>query len=136
MLDLNMPNSLDQRGSGFSRNQRIKSSRLFEETFAQKRRLFGRFLAIWLRQGPGASLRLGVAAGRVFDCAVQRNQAKRRLREAFRLNRHKFAADVDVVLVARRAILTASWDELQKELLSLARRLGALKGEIAAELKN
>jgi ribonuclease P protein component len=124
-----MPTPLEPRDQGLSREQRLKASRLFEETFAQRRRASGRCLTLWLRRGPAAARRLGVVASRRLGGAVTRNRAKRRLREAFRLNRHRFRTDADVVLVARPGALTASWAELQQDLLDAARRLGALDGE-------
>ena len=99
----------------------------FEETYAQNRRFTGCFMVLWLRQGEDASLRLGVVASKKIGNAVERNRAKRRLREAFRLNRYALEGTVDVVLVARRAILKAKWKDVQKDLLSVAMRAGLLQ---------
>lgn len=86
----------------------------------------GRTMVLWVRRGEGASLRLGVVASRVVGKAHQRNRARRRLREAWRLNRHRFAGAVDVVIVARRALLTAPWEAVEDDLLRLARKAGLL----------
>jgi ribonuclease P protein component len=83
-------------------------------------------MVLWLRQGPGAALRLGVVASRKVGGAVQRARAKRRLREVFRLHRPRMSGEADVVLVARAAILTASWEEVGAELRRLAARAGLL----------
>lgn len=104
------------------RSQRLTAPLDFEETYAQGRSGAARTLVMWLRHGPGASLRLGVVASRVIGNAVMRNRAKRRLREAWRLNRHRFHGDVDVILVARRTILTARWEDVNADLLRLAKR--------------
>lgn len=108
------------------RGQRLLALEDFEETYAQGRSGAERTLVMWLRRGPGASLRLGVVASRVIGNAVHRNRAKRRLREAWRLNRSRFQGEVDVVLVARRNILTAKWEEVNADLLKLAKRAGLL----------
>ncbi len=81
---------------------------------------------MWLRTGPDASLRLGVVASKVIGNAVHRARAKRRLREAWRLNRHRFHGELDVVLVARRSILTARWQDVNDDLIRLAKRAGIL----------
>ena len=60
-------------------------------------------MVFWRRRGAGAALRLGVVASRKVGGAVQRARAKRRLRSAYRLNRHRFRGDCDVVLIARAA---------------------------------
>ena len=83
-------------------------------------------MVFWRRRGAGAALRLGVVASRKVGGAVQRARAKRRLRSAYRLNRHRFRGDCDVVLIARAALLAASWDALNEELLRLAAAAGLL----------
>lgn len=83
-------------------------------------------MIMWLREGNDASLRLGVAAGRTIGGAVQRNRAKRRLREVFRLNRHCLRGNCDIVLMARGRLNQAPWGEVQSELIQLAGRAGIL----------
>ena len=48
------------------RHQRLTSTADFEETYAQGKSGATRTLVMWLRHGPGASLRLGVVASRVI----------------------------------------------------------------------
>lgn len=81
-------------------------------------------MVLWLRSGEGAALRLGVVTGRKVGMAVRRVTARRRLREAWRLNRWRFRGDCDVVLVARPALLAASWPDVVDELLRLAAKAG------------
>ena len=120
------PGKPDQR---LGRNRRLTRTSLFQQTYAQGRRAVGRSMVLWLREGEGASLRLGVVAGRKVGGAVQRARAKRLMREAYRRNRHRFSGPFDVVLVARRGILEAKWDEIVSELLALAKRMGLLGNE-------
>jgi ribonuclease P protein component len=80
---------------------------------------------MWLRRGEGASLRLGVVASRrSFRRAVDRARAKRLLREAYRLNRDRLCGDCDVILVARRDILQAKRQDVEKDLLEAAGKAG------------
>jgi ribonuclease P protein component len=106
------------------RTQRLRATTEFEETYRQGRSHAGRYMVLWLRRGAGASLRLGVVASKTVGKAFQRNRAKRRLREAWRINRHYLAGDCDVVLVARRNILKAQWPDIVDELAWLTRKVG------------
>lgn len=112
---------------GLARHQRLVSSRLFDETYAQGNKRVGRLMVLWLRAGEGASLRLGVVAGRKVGDAVARARARRRLREVYRRNRAGLEGAVDVVLVARAPLTRAPWETVVGEFLELAKRAGVLR---------
>ncbi len=119
------------RGEGLSRRQRLTRASAFLEAYGQGRKQVGRYMVMWLRAGEGASLRLGVVSGRKVGGAVQRNRARRRLREVFRRHRHRCSGPWDVVIVARRAIVEAPHAEVTEDFLRLARRAGLLGREEA-----
>ena len=127
-IDSSPPSSgLDRR---LSRKQRLTRSGLFSETFSQNRKWVGRYMVLWLRSGDDAALRLGVVTSRkVHLRANRRNFARRRLREAYRNLRPYFAGESDVILVGRRAILEAEWNDVLRELLKLAGKAGILTEE-------
>lgn len=110
------------------RGRHLKSSKLFKEIFAQGRRYAGKCLVMLVKTG-GVPGKTGFAAGKSLGNAVQRNRAKRRLLEAYRLNRHRLQDNCDLVLIARPEIITAAWNEVQAELLELAAKAGILVEE-------
>jgi len=55
---------------------------------------------------------------------VDRNRAKRLIREAFRQERQRLRVNGDLVIVARRRILEAGAAAAQAEFLKLVRALG------------
>ena len=118
---------------GLRRSQRLTRTALFRQTYAQGRRWIGRFMVLWLRSGDDASLRLGVVASKKVGNAVARARAKRLLREAYRRNRFRMAGQFDVVIVARRDILAAPWNDIEGELLELAKFAGLLESGAQGE---
>jgi len=83
----------------------------------------GRLMTMFTRERETGVARLGIAATRKMGAAVERNRAKRLVRELFR--HHKPAAAVDVVVVPRREMLDAPYLRLEAEfvmLLSKSRR--------------
>jgi ribonuclease P protein component len=60
-----------------------------------------------------------IAAKKSFPTSVMRNRAKRRLREALRLEPTSTAQNFDIVIIARRACLEKKFQELLDE-ISLA----------------
>ena len=112
---------------GLTRAQRIVQSSVIRDAFDRGRNFPGRVIVMWVRGGEGAAMRLGVVTGaRTLPRAVDRNRARRMMREVFRLNRDRFSGAYDVVLVARRGAATASIAEMEKDLLLLAGRAGIL----------
>lgn len=67
--------------------------------------------------------RLGLAVGRGWGKAVVRNRFRRRVREAFRLNRHRLPP-VDLLVMPRRGTADPAWDRIRADFERLAERLG------------
>ena len=86
--------------------------------YAAVRPRHGRFLAVYLLPRADAPhSRLGLAVPRRVGSAPVRNRIKRRLREIFRLHRHRLNPPHDVVVHVRPAAAQASFHELESEML-------------------
>jgi ribonuclease P protein component len=72
--------------------------------------------------------RFGVSTGRRLGGAVVRNRVRRRIREILRANPRGGVQGWDVLVVARPASTSASFDELRA---ALERLLGSVRGSAA-----
>lgn len=64
--------------------------------------------------------RLGIAATKKLGGAVERNRAKRVVREIFR--QHSNPSDLDIVVIPRRSLLTAAYDSIRADYVSCVDR--------------
>lgn len=69
-----------------------------------------------LVEGPG---RLGIVASRKVGNAVQRNRAKRLVREAFRLHPAALGGSYDLVVIVRPSIAEAHLRDLEAEVVGV-----------------
>jgi len=67
-------------------------------------------------------VKIGVAAGRTVGTAVHRNRAKRLLREAMRPLIPGISSNLDLILIARPGLVTATLDETRHALTALLGR--------------
>jgi ribonuclease P protein component len=85
--------------------ERIRRRRDFQKIYEHGSRLRGRYSTLFVLPNELDVCRLGIAATRKLGGAVQRNRAKRLIREIFR--RNKVVLGYDVVVVAKRELLDA-----------------------------
>ena len=86
------------------------------------------FAAFCFFRPDGAGARLGLTVPRAIGGSVERNRIKRRLREAFRLHRARFASPLgawDIVLNPRRAVLDATFAGIEQALEKVMHRCQA-----------
>ena len=67
-------------------------------------------------------VKIGVAAGRTVGTAVYRNRAKRLLREAMRTLIPDIASGLDLILIARPGLVSATLEDTHSALLTLLQR--------------
>lgn len=86
------------------------------------RRVSGRYVTLVGKPNDGATDRLGIVASRRVGDAVDRNRAKRRLREVFR-RRAQQGRSLDVVAIARAEIVRAPFAVVQSDFLAALMKL-------------
>ena len=118
-------NSSPAVSEDFSRDDRLRQRREFEECYASGARVSGRHVQVFVlpARGPRARTRLGISASRRVGGAVVRNRVRRRLREIFRRTRAALlSSPVSLVVNARPSAATATFRELAEDYAASVRR--------------
>jgi ribonuclease P protein component len=111
------------QSSSFPKHRRIRRRSEFGTVFDGGTRLQGRFFTFLLLPNGLAGSRLGIVASRKFGGAVQRNRAKRLIREMFRqLGPQASSAAMDLVVIPRRELLTAEFTHIARDFGNTWRR--------------
>jgi ribonuclease P protein component len=106
----------------------LRARTQFLEVQNTGRRVVARYLTMLGRPNGGAEDRLGIIASRRLGGAVDRNRAKRRIREVFRRQRSTGGPasgqpPLDLVVIARPGIVDAPFGDVTADFQTALRKL-------------
>ncbi len=111
----------------FPKSARLRNSGDFTRVRDQGKASQTRLLRVGILRSDDAFIaRIGIITSRRVGGAVIRSKVRRRLREIIRVCRESMSPGASVVIVAKSAAATATFEELKNEWLLLARRLSIL----------
>ncbi len=112
-----------RRRYGLPKAEILRGTKRFQELFETGRHQRGQLVdMVWMKAG---RRQVAFATSRRVKRAVQRNAIKRRLREAYRLEQHAFAAGAAIIFIGHARILEADFEAVRAGLRKLARALSA-----------
>ena len=106
--------------TGLSRGERVRRRPEFLANYERGSRSSSRLMTIFVLANGGTTARLGIAATRKLGNAVERNRAKRLVREAFR--RHKPLVGLDIIIIPKREMLVADYQDVAADYCAILMR--------------
>jgi ribonuclease P protein component len=126
---------VDSRPVGrFSARHRVRKRSDFRRIQETGRRIVSPgFIFLVQRSVTANGPRIGITASRRVGNAVQRNRAKRLVREAFRVTRAFWPEAAEVVIIVRRAVGKQKLDDIVSEWQAAQGRITRRWAELSAE---
>ena len=81
-----------------------------------------RYVVLFYRKNDLPYTRTAFLASKKVGNSVQRNRAKRLMRESYRLNGEKFSSGYDLIFIARNTIQGRKLQDVEKSLMNAAAR--------------
>ena len=114
--------------SRFPKSARLNRASEFARIKAEGQTSHGKYFVLGsLQTEEKLPARIGLITSRRIGCAVERNRVRRRLRELARKSRLEIKQGLQLVLVARRRAVSASFSELEEDWLRASQRAGIFK---------
>lgn len=106
---------------------RLKNPRLFRAIYRRGESVSNNLLVLMWIPASEDILQAGFTVSKKIGKSVVRNKVKRRLREAFRLQIDNVARGYNYVFLARRPIVNASYQDVERAVEGLLSRAGKLQ---------
>ena len=82
----------------------------------------GRLCVLYRMPVAKQKTRIGFVTGKKVGGAVERNRARRLMKEVYRLNQHQIREGYHIVIVGRGPLKDATYERAEKEILYLLRK--------------
>jgi ribonuclease P protein component len=114
--------SMSEVSQEFPKTDRILKRALFRRVYEQGRKIQFRYFTAFILAKQDNGARIGVTTTRKIGNAVQRNRARRLVREAFRKNKWLAPHGVDIVINVKRPLVDAHYRDLECEFITFLER--------------
>ena len=99
--------------------QKLRKSNEFRHVFSTGNRKIGRYVNLYKLPLKQDYNRVGIVTKKNIGNAVQRNKVKRILREIWRTRCNQLISGYDIIILARKKIVQARYNEIEAELVKL-----------------
>lgn len=108
----------------FPKTDRILKRGTFRRVYENGRKIQHRYFTAFVLTNVAGTVRIGITTTKKIGNSVERNRARRLVREAFRKNKWLAPNGVDIVINVKRQLVDAGYRELEVDFKSFLKRAG------------
>ncbi|PYT08175.1 MAG: ribonuclease P protein component [Acidobacteria bacterium] len=108
----------------FPKTNRILKRDVFRRVYEKGRKIHFRYFTAFVLATRAGTARIGITATRKIGNSVERNRARRLIREAFRKNKWLVPHGVDIVINVKRSLVEAGYADFEAEFITFLQRAG------------
>ena len=115
-----------------NKNSLLRKNRDFRIVYKYGKSFANRFVVMYLlkpQKNLSSNRRIGFVTGKKIGGAVERNRAKRLMKESYRLLQHEILEGIDIVLIGRAGLPKAKFEIVQKSVREILKKAKVLKKE-------
>ena len=105
----------------------LKKNKDFKACYNFGKSYANRFLVVYVLPNGLEHNRVGISVSKKVGNSVVRHRIKRLIRESYRLHVQEFDGGSDIAVIGRRSADGASYQEIERALLTLLRKAGIRK---------
>lgn len=94
----------------------LKENYMFRRLYNRGKSVVDPYIAVYYKKNHMENNRLGITATKKIGCAVERNRARRVIKEAYRLSEDELPRGMDFVIVARKKAVYAKTQNIRHSL--------------------
>ena len=111
------------------KDNRLKKKYQFNYVYKSGEHFSEKAIVLYVTPSKTKSIKVGFAVTKKIGHAVTRNKIRRRLREIVQKYLPNLKQNYNIIVVAREGIVGFSFDELEKEFVSLTKKANLLRDE-------
>lgn len=100
---------------------RLRNNEDFKIAYKKGKNYWNRNLTLYKRKNGLDHSRIGFSITKKFGNSVERNRAKRRMKEICRLNFHNIKEGYDIILIPKKNVIDINHKELESAMLHILR---------------
>jgi len=105
----------------------IRKNYQFKKVYDRGKKIYGKWIIIFYCKSSIPGKIVGFSTSKVIKRSVDRNRARRLMKEFFRINQQKIKDGMEYVFLCRRSMENLKYRDLEAEGIYLLKREGLLK---------